>query len=308
MLLDYYMKKLDIDTMPVFLKKYLDTKCIRRLKYITYLCGMDYASKDIYNFSEPITRFDHSLTTSLLVWKYTHNKEMTIAALFHDVATPCFSHVIDYMNKDFMKQESTEEYQAKIINGYKELNNYFEQDYINKNNIINFKNFSLVDSDRPKLCADRLDGIILTGISWTKDIKKEFIDRILDNTDIYTNEFGEEEFGFKDNLTTAIVYKLNLNIDKYCHSNEDNYMMCLLANIISKSINNGFITYNDLYRYSEKNLLEKLKKQKDEDILFDLYMFENIKKEEIPKIDISTKSKDINPLVKGKRMMKGPIK
>ena len=71
MLLDYYMKKLDIDTMPVFLKKYLDTKCIRRLKYITYLCGMDYASKDIYDFSEPITRFDHSLTTSLLVWKYT---------------------------------------------------------------------------------------------------------------------------------------------------------------------------------------------------------------------------------------------
>ena len=38
-----------------------------------------------------------------------------LAALFHDVATPCFSHVIDYMNKDYVNQESTEEYTDRII-------------------------------------------------------------------------------------------------------------------------------------------------------------------------------------------------
>ena len=76
---------------------------------------MDYASKEIYDFKEYVTRFDHSLTTALLTYKITKNKTYSLAALFHDVGSPCFSHVIDYMNKDYKNQESTEEYNEKII-------------------------------------------------------------------------------------------------------------------------------------------------------------------------------------------------
>ena len=35
---------------------------------------------------------------------------------------------------------------------------------------VDFKKHSIVDIDRPKLCADRLDGVILTGLFWTKGI------------------------------------------------------------------------------------------------------------------------------------------
>lgn len=58
---------------------------------------------------ENITRYDHSLTFALLTWKCTKDKKATLAGMFHDIATPCFSHVIDYMNKDYENQESTEE-------------------------------------------------------------------------------------------------------------------------------------------------------------------------------------------------------
>ena len=51
---------------------------------------MDFASKNIYDFSEYISRFAHSLTTALLTYKVTQDKTMTVAALFHDVANSLF--------------------------------------------------------------------------------------------------------------------------------------------------------------------------------------------------------------------------
>ena len=61
---------------------------------------VEFASKDIYPFKESISRFDYSLTVALIVYSLTHDKKTTLAGLFHDIATPCFSHVIDYMNQD----------------------------------------------------------------------------------------------------------------------------------------------------------------------------------------------------------------
>ena len=107
MYLQYYLEQLGYSNLPKFLIKYLKTPSLLRLKDISYFCGMDYASKDIYNFSEFISRYDHSLTVSLIVYKLTKDKKATLAGLFHDIATPCFSHVIDYMNQDYEKQEST---------------------------------------------------------------------------------------------------------------------------------------------------------------------------------------------------------
>ena len=90
--------------IPEFLKKYLTLSIMLRLKNIGYFCGMDFASKDVYNFSEWISRFDHSLTVALMTYRLTGNKKQTLAGLFHDVGTPCFSHAIDYMNEDYSER------------------------------------------------------------------------------------------------------------------------------------------------------------------------------------------------------------
>ena len=49
-LYSYYIKKLG--KMPMFLDRYLYTPCLLRLKKVNYFCGMDNASKEIYNFEE----------------------------------------------------------------------------------------------------------------------------------------------------------------------------------------------------------------------------------------------------------------
>ena len=143
-------KELLLEDYPSFLNKYLECPSIVRLKSVGYFCGMDYASKDIYDFGEYISRFDHSLDVALITWKYTKDKTSTLAGLIHDIATPVFAHVIDYMNKDYANQESTEEYTEKIVKSDCMLINYLLEDGININEVIDFKKHSIVDNDSPK--------------------------------------------------------------------------------------------------------------------------------------------------------------
>lgn len=300
---DYYLEKLKQGRIPLFLQKYLNCPSLLRLKKIDYFCGMKYASKKVYNFTEDISRFDHSLTTALIVYNLTKDEKATIAALFHDIATPCFSHVIDYMNEDFLKQESTEAYTKQIIMNDNYLLECLKKDHINSEEIINFKKYPILDNDRPKLCADRLDGIILTGIAWTKDIRNKDIDLIMNDLTIINNELNEPEIGFKTESTAKKVLQISNNIDKYCQSKEDNYMMLLLAKITKMAIDKGYITYNNLFYISEKNLLNVLKTKNDKEINRLLYIFEhihpaNIKENASPNI----KRRILAPLTKKERI------
>ena len=302
MLLDYYKAKLNIDEMPDFLYPYLNLWIIQRLKNITYLCGMDYASKDIYDFKEEITRYDHSLTTALMTWMLTHNKVITISSLFHDASTPAFSHTIDYMNKDYIKQESTEDKLSYLLYNDAELNNLLYKDNINISDIINFKKYSIVDNERPKLCVDRLDGIILSGISWTGEVNENVVDLLLGSLEVY-NHNGEIEIGFNNFMAAVLATGINDNINKLCHSKEDIYMMELMASIIKTCIERKYISYDSLYILNEKCILAILDNIKDADIKDKLNKFYNIKKNDIPNFTLpKIKKRVINPLVNNERI------
>ncbi|MBQ6841143.1 MAG: HD domain-containing protein [Bacilli bacterium] len=300
MLLGYYLTQLG--DVPQFLEKYLKCPSLVRLKKVGYFCGMDYASKDIYSFKEYISRFDHSLSVALLTYKLTKNKCATIAALFHDVATPCFSHVIDYMNGDYEKQESTEEYTEVILRNDNYLSKCLKEDQIDLNDIINFKKYTVVDNDRPKVCADRIDGVILTGIAWTKNILKKDIDNIVDNMKMFINESNEDEIGFKSLEVAKKVVEVSESIDVYCHSNEDNYMMHLLAKITQMAIDQKYISYEDLYTYDEEAILKLFKEKNNKELNNLIKEFENKKLNDIPVTNIpNVKVRDLNPIVNGKR-------
>lgn len=294
-MLDFYKEILGYNDIPNFLLKYLNCPSITRLKNIGYFCGMDYASIDIYDFSEYISRYDHSLTVALLTYKLTQNKRYTIAALLHDISTPCFSHVIDYMNKDYEKQESTESFTKDIILGDNDLLRCLKIDNIKITDAINFKNYSIVDNERPHLCADRLDGIILTSIGWTKEITKEDILNIVNDL-VVDDDY--QEIAFKSEKVAEKVLELNQKIDVMCHEYFDNYMMELLAEITKMAIDKGYITYSSLYRYTEGELFNILDNTNDIEIQNRLLEFRTIKMSDIPKIELgNVKRRLINPLV-----------
>ncbi len=301
--LDFYKKLLGYENMPEFLKKYLEVPCLLRLKDIGYFCGMDYASKNIYDFKEKVTRYDHSITTSLITWYLMHDKEMTLAALFHDIATPCFSHVIDYMHKDYNEQERTEEFTNFLMKRDQKLMEYLEEDNISIEKIANFKNYSIVDNNRPLMCADRLDGIILTGFCWTKDFLVDEIYEIINSIAPIRNENDELEISFTNENIANRVYEVNDNINVYCHSSEDNYMMELLADITKEAINKGIIIYEELYILKEEEVLSKIKNSNEKELIEKLEKFETIKISEIPETILpQVKERKINPLVLRKRL------
>ncbi len=296
-ILNYYKKLLKND-YPDFIDKYLSVPSLLRLKNIGYFCGMDYASKDVYNFQEHITRFDHSLTVALITWNFTKDKKATLSGLFHDVATPCFAHVIDYMNKDYANQESTEEYTEHILKEDKKLNKLLAEDDISISDITNFKKYPIVDNNRPRLCADRLDGIILTGIGWTKTITKEDIKKIISDIVVYKNEENIDELGFKTKDIAKLAWDTSKQIDILCHSNEDNFMMELLASIARRAIEISLINYDDLYKLTEDKLFEMFKRSNDSILKESLAKFENIKIDEIPETILeNVKIRNLNPLV-----------
>ena len=300
MYMDYYSKLLG--KIPFFLKKYLNCPSLKRLKKIGYFCGMDNASKDVYDFKEYVTRYDHSLNVARITYKYTKDKKATLAGLFHDVATPCFSHVIDYMNKDYSKQESTEEFTETILKSDKMLKKLLREDKIDIEDIINFKKYSIVDNDRPRLCADRFDGVILTGALWTKNLSLRDIKDFTDNLAVYQNEDKKLELGFDSREIAKRVVDESKNIDIICHSKEDNYMMDLLGNLTEYVIKNKIIKYEDLFIITEDKLYKIFDGIDNKNFKKDLLKFKTIKCSEIPEIDLpNIKARDLNPLVRGKR-------
>lgn len=299
MYLEYYKSLLG--KVPKFLEKYLEVPSIVRLKKVGYFCGMDYASKDIYDFSEYISRYDHSLTVALLVYKLTKNKVMTIAGLLHDIGTPCFSHVIDYMNKDYLKQESTEEYTEKIIREDKKLLECLEKDKIKCEDVVDFKKYSIVDLDRPKMCADRIDGIILNGIGWCKNISFSDIANIVYSLTVYKNEEGADEVGFNNIAVCQRVIEISESFDFLSHTKEDNYMMNLLGDITKRGLESGLYSYYDLYHMNEYEILDILKREQYDDLLDKFY---NITIYDIPDIEMpDIKRRIVCPLVLGERII-----
>lgn len=298
-----YLEILKYEERPNFLDKYLLVPSLLRLKQVGYFCGMDYASKDIYDFREKISRYDHSLTVALITWKLTKNMKATLAGLFHDISTPCFSHVIDYMNKDYEEQESTEEKTGEILRNDLDLLKCLSEDNILVDEIVDFKKYSIVDLDRPMLCADRLDGVILTGLFWTKNVNINDVNRIISNLIVVKNEKNILEIGFKDRDIAKLVLETSELIDLYCHSKEDNYMMELLAKITKRAIELEIITYDELFILNEDEIIQKFQNSNDLEIINNLDLFRTISRDLIPNIDMpKIKVRDLNPIVLDKRL------
>lgn len=299
----YKMYQRYLGDIPEFLKKYLTLDIIVRLKDISLLCGMEYASPFAYDFLFSVSRYDHSLNTALITWNLTHDKCATLAALFHDVGAPAFSHVIDYMNGDYRVQESTEEKTSEILLTSLELRKMLALDNIDINNILDFKKYSIVDLPRPSLCADRIDNTITLGLTWVKTLEFKDIKDILDDMYVSVNEDEIPEIAFKSREIALYFKVVNDEINRLMHTNSDTYMMMLGADMIRLCLNLKLLTYNDLFKLGEKDVIkiivDNIVKYPELDNYWSL--FTGI--EDIPNIlQPDIKDKVVNPLVRNKRL------
>ena len=241
------------DDYPNFIDKYLNTKTLNRIKNVTQFCGCDYTK--LYRPLFLYTRFDHSLVVAHMTWHFTHDKIQTIAALLHDVGTPCFAHCIDYVFGDYMNQESSEKEITNIVAQDKELMSYLNEDGITLDNLAKLDQFSILENRAPQLCTDRLDGVLHTCYIWLHTHSLEQIKQVYDNLIVLKNEYGNPEIGFKNHEIADRFVSMVSIYAKELQGNKDKYVMKYVSEIVKLAVAQNLITLNDLYEKPEKEIV-----------------------------------------------------
>ncbi|MCI8309944.1 MAG: hypothetical protein HFJ45_07230 [Clostridia bacterium] len=291
---------------PIWLLEYIETPEMQRINGISMCCGTDYSK--IFNHKQFYSNLEHSIGVALIVWHFTHDKKQTIAGLLHDIATPTFKHCIDFMNGDSEHQESTEARTEQIIRSSKKIMELLHRDGIKVEEVSNYHIYPIADNDTPKLSADRFEYTFSGGLFFNNRhfFDLETIKEIYDNVSILENEDGVPELGFND-------FKI---CEKYIHiisklwpewiSDEDRTVMQFWADIVKSMNVKGYLTIDDLYNLSEKDVIKKILNCEDKYIRDNFIKFQNatsIYRSDIPihdKYCISVKAKKryIIPLTK----------
>ncbi len=289
--------------IPSFLLPFLESPEMERIDHVGMHCGMEYTSFPFYKDFKKYSRYEHSLGVALIVYHFTNNVKMSLSGLFHDIATPSFAHVIDFLNGDHEKQESTEEKTYSILAHSNTILSNLKKQNISLEEVSDYHIYPIADNDSPKLSADRLEYTLHNFYNYefaTRDEIKEMYDDLC----IGRNEEGEVEISFQRENMAKKFSLLAIKNGQIYVTKEDRFAMEYLAQLIKRAIHRKVLTEDDLYTTEEK-VIEKL--NKDETTRQDFLSFQNLSKVRLEKkpsnefsYQIHAKKRYIDPLVKGK--------
>jgi len=236
--------------MPVFLKPYCAAEEMQRLKKVDMNCGMNFTSVPLFQGIEPYTRYEHSVGVACIVHRFTKDPIQTLAGLFHDISTPAFSHVIDFMHGDAMKQESTEEETQNILAHSHAIMKQLKIDGILLDQVYDYHRYPIADNDRPKLSADRLEYTLSAAMDYGF-ASKEDLQPLYDDIVIGVNEEQERELVFQHAKQATAFTKIALRNGRVFTSIEDRYCMEILACLVKQAIDMHVLCEADLYTNEE---------------------------------------------------------
>ena len=283
---------------PEWLVEYIYTPEMQRLDSIGMSCGTLYTK--VYSDKYFYSNLTHSVAVALIIWNFTHDKKQTLAGLFHDIATPVFKHCIDFMNGDSEHQESTEERTEQIIKNSKDIMALLNRDNIKLEDVSDYHLYPVADNDTPKLSADRFEYTLSGGLYQIRIFELEDIKKYYNNITILKNENGFDELGFKDlNICQNFIHDISKLWPRWI---EDENRLCMqfIADIVKSMNIKKYITINDLYNFSEQQILELIQNCDDNYIKNAFFNFQNASQNTIYKNNIPSTSNYCTS-VKGKK-------
>ena len=242
--------------IPAVLAACANTPCMQRLKNIGMNCGCEYTSFPRFAGLKPYSRFDHSLGVGLIVRHFTHDEKQAAAGLLHDVASPVFAHVVDFLRGDYLMQESTEDGTRSIIERDEALQDVLSAYGLNTDDVCDYHRYPIADNDSPRLSADRLEytlgNLLNYRIRTPDEVKAYYAD-----LSVGTNEDGEPELVFSDARRAEDFALASLECSKIYVSDEDRYAMQMLSELLRDAIRGGVLTEADLLT-TEPEVIAKL--------------------------------------------------
>ena len=301
-----YFKVLEPE-FPEWLNEYINTKELLSQQYISVTCGTIYS--DLFESKFFFSSLDHSVAVALIVWHFTHDKKQTLSGLFHDIATPVFKHCVDFLNGDYMTQESTEDLTTNIIKNSKEIMKLLERDNIGVSEIDNYHMYPIADNDTPKLSADRLEYSLSNALFTYKLLDLDAIAEIYNDIEIEKNEKGEVELGFKTKKIARNFVKVTSRLSVIYREDRTRYSMQLIADILKRLSDENKITKEDLYKLKESDVISIIENSKYSKILNIWKYAKKVKTskekpENVYYVHHGAKVRYIDPLFNGERMSK----
>jgi uncharacterized protein len=263
----------------------INSPTLQRLKGI-HQNGADF----LVDKNRKATRYEHSIGVMLLIRKLNGSKKEQIAGLLHDISHTAFSHTIDtVMNKS--------------NNSYHEI---IKDEYINRSEVISIlkkynydpleimdeKNFSILEKDAPDLCADRLD-YMFRDLYNLNMITLDEINYIIDNLVI-----DKEIIKCKDKKSAMLIFDKYIYLyDKVFNDDKNEVANIILSFIIKRLMEEKIIREKDLLK-DDSFFIDIIKKSKYKNI------FDNLNKNILftlsdRKTDyyIKRKARKVDPLI-----------
>ena len=244
--------------IPPFLAEFVQAPEVKRLQNIGMNCGCEYTAFPLFCELQPYSRYDHSIGVSLIVWHFTQSPSQTISGLLHDIASPVFAHVVDFMNGDYLQQESTEAGTEQIIASSAELQELLRKNGLTTYDVCDYHRYPIADNDSPLLSADRLEytlgNLLNYGICTIENVKKFY-----DDLTVGINEGDQPEIMFRTTETAEAFAMAALKCSQIYVSDEDRYAMQILSEILRYAAEYGIIHSGDLYT-TEPEVIAKLRR------------------------------------------------
>lgn len=299
-----YFKVLEPD-FPEWLWEYINTEALFKQNYISVTCGTIYS--DLFESSYFYSSLDHSIGVALIVWHFTHDKKQTLAGLFHDIATPVFKHCIDFLNGDYMTQESTEDLTTEIISNSSEIMSLLKRDNIKLEEVNDYHKYPIADNDTPMLSADRLEYTLSNALFHYNKLNLQEIQEIYNDIIIQSNENNVSELGFKTLDIAMRFVRVMSKLAIIYFEERTRYSMQFLADIVKKINEEKLITIDDLYCKKESDIIRIIENSKYSKV-YDIWKtakMVNISQqqpENVYFVHHGAKRRYINPLVNEKRI------
>ena len=241
---------------PIFIDPYLASKSMQRLKGVDMNCGLQFTSHPDFSSYRPYSRYEHSVGVACIIWYFTHDKKQTLAGLFHDISTRAFSHVIDFVRKDYLVQESTEDNTRQFILQDPVIMNQLLFDGISVDEVFDYHVYPIADNDAPRLSADRLEYTLGNLLNYRKRTIEE-IEKYYKDLTVGISEDGKQEMMFQNpNIAEEFAFGA-LSCGMIYSCDFDRYGMEKLAEILRKALKDNILTESDLY-LSEVEVVNKL--------------------------------------------------
>ena len=233
--------------IPDFLRRSMATPPMLRLRDVGMNCGCEYTSFPRFAHLEPYSRYDHSVGVALIVWHFTGSVEQSLAGLFHDISTPVFAHVVDFLNGDHVRQESTEQDTGNCLAASPEILELLETYGLTVEQVADYHQYPVADNDSPALSADRLEytlgNLLNYGFADLKTLR-----RLYEDLTVGTDEHGTPELTFRTPEIAAEFARLALQTARVYVADEDRFAMQALADLLRQAIDCGCLQRSDLMK------------------------------------------------------------